>query len=249
METSGKSIDRHQPLGDCSQSYRTENHHSDDKLLDLSKKYLSAQLSFNLGDIEQTKGDLKCFLETEFQAMKLRNKDPKKVMMMKIRCVLVKHPYDHVGRNMAKSTKVLFQREVLKEPGHFPTLKRVFRIPQCLKKRKFVQKLLVLFPISVAVMGTMQKGSLYCYDMWSDVNVVQELEKNVQNFKMPNFVEVDNIEQKITDFVLKKVQTSAVPAMKEPCELLDLIEDFADDAIPFYGNVVTKIAQVKVPYF
>ena len=99
--------------------------------------------------------------------------------------------------------------------------------------------------MSVAVMGTMQKGSLYCYDMWSDINVVQELEENVQNFKMPNFVEVDNIEQKITDFVLKKVQTSAVPAMKEPCELLDLIEDFADDAIPFYGNVVTKIAQVR----
>ena len=83
--------------------------------MNLAKKYLSAKMAYNLENIQKTKEDLKQYLHSEYHRMKSGDKNPKKMMMKKIRCALVKHPYDYIGRRMASCTKTLFEREILNE--------------------------------------------------------------------------------------------------------------------------------------
>ena len=77
--------------------------------------------------------------------------------------------------------------------------------------------------------------------MFSDVQVIRELEENIQNFIIPTLSNMSNSEEQIVEFMLKDVQNFGIPGLKEPCEVLDLLEQIPNNRLTFYK---TKIADI-----
>ena len=121
----------------------------------------------------------------------------------------------------------------------------MFKIPKFLLKQDLFKMALIFTPVLVASLATTMKVSVYCYDMMTDIQVIKDLENNIENFKMPKLSGVKDIDVKITDFIVKKLNKSVVPAMKEPCEFFDLIEKVSYEAVPFYSSVMINIAKVR----
>ena len=122
-------------------------------------------------------------------------------------------------------------------------MEKCFKIPPCLLKIEWVQKALILAPIIIASMTTAHKGAIYCYDIYSDVQVIRELDNNIVNFTLPELNQIDSLFDKISEFLLEKVQNEGKVVKGESCELLDLIENVLH-SLPFYELVVSNIAQV-----
>ena len=91
----------------------------------------------------------------------------------------------------------------------------------------------------IATFGVVLKMSVYCYDLNSDVQVIQELEN--KNFAFPTF---QFKEQHLEHFLLKEVKEVGIPALTEPCELLDLFEEIPEDKIPFYFTLISNISNI-----
>ena len=83
----------------------------------MAKNCLEANLENDISKYNQQKEILKNYLDSEHKRMKdgLTYKQKKQIMIRKIRCTLVKHPYDHIGRKMAILTKKVLIKSVLHE--------------------------------------------------------------------------------------------------------------------------------------
>ena len=140
----------------------------DDNLLKLSKAYMTAGLSYDREQTKEAEKLLKDHLEVEHKLLLGGQRDEnvcRKLMMLKIRRTLVKHPYDQIGRKMAIQTKNLFVKQVLM-PSHgtkpWEKLGKCFKIPTGVLK---YPKLVIMLPMLWATFGTLRKGSVYIYDM------------------------------------------------------------------------------------
>ena len=219
----------------------------DSQLYKLAKSYHFAKLAL---DLEETKKKVKLlsdYLDSEYARIKRncrKDMKPRQLMMKKIRCVLVKHPHDQVGRQMASDTKAVFKCEVLKEKGLGEMLAKYVKIPDVIKENKTTLKVLALTPIFLATFGVCLRGAVYGYDMYSDIEVMKELDKNIQNFTVPQIRKTDNLEIEIEQFILNDILEMALPMVTDSCELLDLIEVIPNDNLPFYETVVTNLAGV-----
>ena len=89
----------------------------DPQLFQLAKNYLEANLENDISKYNQQKDILQNYLDSEHKRMKdgLTYKQKKQMMIRRIRCTLVKHPYDHIGRKMAILTKKVWIKSVLHE--------------------------------------------------------------------------------------------------------------------------------------
>ena len=71
----------------------------------------------------------------------------RKIMILKIRCTLVRNPYDFVGRKMSLEVKKLFLSHVLGEKKKwYKSIFDIFYIPQVLKQNSFVKRLITNGP-------------------------------------------------------------------------------------------------------
>ena len=216
----------------------------------LAKDFLIAKLNYNDHDsdkMEQKRLLLRKHLNSEYGKMKTQcgtNAQARQYMMKRIRCTLIKHPYDRIGRQMASETKIIFQRHILGQFMLFNMLMDYIRIPTIFKKTKWTQKAIILTPFIIATFGTIVKGTVYCYDLYSDIQVIKELESNYQTFKMPTTSNMTNITTKLQNFLLKEVQNYSITTILEPCEVLDLIEQIPNYRVPFYRKVVINYANI-----
>ena len=102
----------------------------DPELFQLAKNYLEANLENDVPKSNQKKEILKNYLDSERKKMKegLTYKQKKQMMIRRIRCTLVKHPYDHIGRQMAILAKNVWTKGVLHETKvaliYFRTLRK-----------------------------------------------------------------------------------------------------------------------------
>ena len=149
---------------------------------------------------------------------------------------LVNHPYDQIGRKMAIQTKNLFVKQVLM-PSHgtkpWEKLGKCFKIPTGVLK---YPKLVIMLPMLWATFGTLRKGSVYIYDMHSDVEVIQELGR------IPNITAPEIPSQNVTNYFLNNYTESGVFALKNPCEFLDQVEEIGNELVPFYKPFVSNAA-------
>ena len=92
---------------------------ADKQLLQLGQTYIKAKLDHDKEGVENSKHELESLLRSEFERLKTKFKQDsvlsRRLMIKKIRCVLVKHPYDNLGRRMAIEAKQVFLRQVLGE--------------------------------------------------------------------------------------------------------------------------------------
>ena len=185
-DTANTDDNSRERVGGTCKSIENQETIQDAQLLKLAKGFLCARLDHSLEQIELTKQLLIDYLDAEHERMKRHcRKSARQIMIMKIRCALVKHPYDHIGRQMASVTKTLFQMHVLRETKFWHKLDKFFKIPLKIRTAKWVQKTLIIAPFLIAIFVTIQKGIVYCSDMYSDIQVISELEKNLQDFKIP----------------------------------------------------------------
>ena len=111
------------------------------------------------------------------------------------------------------------------------------KIMQLMAKWNKIFKINSIFII--ATFGVVLKMSVYCYDLNSDVQVIQELEN--ENFAFPTF---QFKKQHTEHFLLKEFKEVGIPALTEPCELLDLFEEIPEDKIPFYFTLISNISNI-----
>ena len=158
--------------------------------------------------------------------------------MLILRKALIQNPYDQIGRGMASDAKKIFLRQVLKETNWVHKLQGLIKIPSSLKKRDKVKKVLLMLPIVLAFWGTAQKGFFYLYDIYTDVKVIKELE-SIPEIKTPA-PPINSLET----FLLNYTKEHGIPALRKPCETLDVLEEIPNQVIPFYKPVVGDIANI-----
>ena len=235
--------DRRLTRGISTLSYREdEDKVADDHLLYLAKGLLIARLDHCLVEKRKREKILLEYLEKKHLRMKEYYGDneekARKQMILWIRRSLVQHPYDHVGRHMASDTKIILQEQILGDP-------RIFRnwcqMPLLTKTRWF-QKALLLTPLVIASIATINKGLVYCYDMYSDVEVIRELRMNGRNLEIPDITEIENVKVKATKFLMEDIRVNGTSAIQIPCKLLDALQEILVIGLPFYKTAteVTK---------
>ena len=227
-------------------SYREEEDKvADDHLLYLAKGLLIARLDHCLVEKRKREKILLEYLEKKHVRMKefygndqTGARRARTQMMLWIRRSLVLHPYDHVGRHMASDTKTILQEQILGDPRSF---RNWCQMPLLTKTRWF-QKALLLTPLVIASIATINKGLVYCYDMYSDVEVIRELRLNGRNLEIPNITEIPDIRVKAANFLLEDIRVNGTGAIRVPCELLDALHEILVKGLPFYKTVteVTK---------
>ena len=161
---------------------------TDAKLLELAKASLVASLAFDSDKMEQAESALVDFLNSEqeqIMSQGRKNITAKQVIMKKIRCALVQHPYDNIGRQMAAHARTLYKRKVLNETKWWHRVQESFDIQKILRSNQRVRKVLLLTPILLASIGMLHKSVVYCTDMTSDIQVILELKENIAMFHIP----------------------------------------------------------------
>ena len=145
-------------------------------LLSKSKELRTARLTYNEDEIREKETTLKNYLKSEYERLQRSdNEDARLSMMMIIRTTLIQNPYDHIGRSMASDAKKIFLRQVLEKRNLIHKLQEFLKIPSCLTRREKAKQFLILIPVVLAVWGTAQKGFFYLYDIYTDVDVIREL--------------------------------------------------------------------------
>lgn len=192
---------------------------------DNAQKLLKAKMNFNFESTEAQEVKIAEILENELKTV--RGEDVKKarrLLLAKVRCLLVKNPYDIIGRRMAKEIKNIFVRRVLGEKRWW----HKFELNQIVNKFGCNNKdILIRLPIFFALLNVLQSSGVYFYDIASDVNVMKTIDHQYSSFQMPDFTKLENISQsKIAeDFLLKEFQSEGIKGIERPCQFLDTIED------------------------
>ena len=86
------------------------------------------------------------------------------------------------------------------------------------------------------------KGSVYSYDMYSDVQVIKEIGNQLDNFKIPDISNLSNFTEYLVEFMLTEVQNHAMQGLSQPCEFLDLLEDMVGGELVFYQTMISELA-------
>ena len=161
---------------------------SDEELFELAKSFVKAKLYLQNKFENSEKERLVEYLSREFGALiksQGNKKVARKIIMMRIRCILVSNPYDQLGRKMAAETKTIFLRNVLGETKWWHKYES-YIIEHA--KFGFKTNLLVYLPIGVALLQIFYSGSIYVYDLVSDYRVIQEISYTSQHFRIPNLM-------------------------------------------------------------
>ena len=192
--------------------------------------------------MSQTKIQLVNYLDSEYR--KLDKKYSKCIMLKRIRVSLIMNPYDQVGRKMASETKDLFKESILNERSTFDVLKRSLKIPNWILKQGWAKK----SPIIFAILPLLFRMGIYSYDMYSDVQVIEELRQYEANFQTPTFSQFfnnqTNTSQSLEKFFFSRFREYGLPVLTEPCELLDLLEVIPSERIPLYHYFIIDKAQI-----
>lgn len=91
-----------------------------------------------------------------------------------------------------------------------------------------------------AALGTMRKGSVYVYDMYADIQVIEELRQ------IPNIAAPEIPPQEAIIFFCFNYTETGVFGMKDPCAFLDQIEEVGNEIVPFYKLIISEGANVHL---
>ena len=227
----------------CADSQGFQDENETGELLRLARGLVASKLTYDDKQEQEITERLTEFLDKEYKNNVERHGENKArwLMILKIRQALVQHPYDQIGRRMAIEIKDLFKRSVLRKSTLLHNLQSFFQLPSALKNHSRVKTLFLMMPLFIATFLAVKKGLVYSHDMVSDVLVLRELNENISTFKIPNITEMPAFdENKLLTFFLEDFQYYGLPAVQNPCEILDLIEDICEDNIVLYNFLLSN---------
>ena len=151
----------------------------------------------------------------------------RKVILTKIRCTLVKNPYDVGGRKLAVAAKKLFIRKILKDNKWYHKISDAIEIPKSIKKCKYYRLFSKNWATIIASLVVLRGTSVYWYDIYSDYAVIRNIEKVHENFQYPMFSDLQNNSEfkNSSKLLLNLMENPNVDFIKNPCEVLKWVED------------------------
>ena len=236
------------PMSQTSTSAPTTTPKERDRIIILGVNAFKAQMGFSQKESDQKESLLVKYLRSEYTSM-LRNhhqemKVCRKLMMKRIRCCFVKHPYDYVGRKMAVAVRKVFIRQVLEETKWWHNLEKIFRIPDSVKNVAWVKTILIKLPIILACFEIAKKGGIYAFDVYSDIDVLYDLNEDHDAFTMPKLGSLPNSTKAFQEFLEKKISSTGLRGAKYPCQILDLLEDILNKKLPLYKILIGELGNV-----
>ena len=215
-------------------------------LYNVGKDYLKAKMGVDENDTKNKMFVLSESLKSDYDKLmnKYEEKTCRRLIMKRLRCCFVKHPYDYIGRRMAIGAKNVFLREVLEEHHWWHKLGGMLMIPDCIQSISGVKSLLIRAPIIIACFEIAYKGSVFSIDVYSDVNVLTDLNDDYDSFKMPKLGDLPNSTLAFQDFFLKKLPDKGMTGLRYPCEMLDLLEGIVNGRTPLYKTLFSDIANI-----
>ena len=219
MKTSSVS-----PTSETSTSEPSTTPKEKDRIIILGVNAFKAQMGFSQKESDKKESVLVEYLRSEYTSM-LRNhhqemKVCRKIMLKRIRCCFVKHPYDYLGRKMAVAVRKIFIRQVLEETKWWHNLEKIFRIPDSVKNVAWVKTILIKLPIILACFEIAKKGGIYAYDVYSDIDVLYDLNEDHNAFTMPKLGSLPNSTKAFQEFFEKKISSTGFRGAKYPCQIL-----------------------------
>ena len=174
------------------------------------------------------------------------NKIARKAVLLKIRCTLVRNPYDIGGRKLAILAKNVFIRKVLHEDKWFHRITDYIVIPNCIKRFKGWRNCYDYWGILIALIMVAQGAGIYWYDVYSDYAVIEDIKETENNFKVPKFSEVPLATSNISEFIFKSIETVDASPVRDPCYVLNWLEDFVRHNVPLYNYFIYQVSGLRV---
>ena len=175
-----------------------------------------------------------------------RNTAARKVVLLKIRCTLVRNPYDVGGRRLAILAKNVFLRKVLNEHKWFHRITDYFIIPNWLKKIKGWKYFYNHLGLCIAALIVLQGAAIYWYDIYSDYAVIEDISKTENEFRIPKFSDVPQATSNISEFIFKSIEIVDARSLKDPCYVLTWLEDFVRHNVPLYNYFIYRTSGLRV---
>ena len=217
-----------------------------EELLRLAKAFVTSKMEFKVEQEEEDRKHLTDQLEFEYNRLKghalLR---ARQLMMLRIRHSLVQHPYDQIGRRIAAETRDVFKRYVLKEESWLHRFEGIVNLPKALQKHSPLKRAFLMMPLLISTVIALKKGLVYSHDMVSDILVIKEIQESIDTFKIPELSNITSFtEVKLITFILEDIQEYGLPAIKDSCEVLDLIQKMIEDTVPLYKFLVSHAGNI-----
>ena len=195
------------------------------------------------------RGALSNHLQADYANFKEVHQDNEKtarqLVIKKIRCVLVKNPFDYVGRKMAKEAKNVFLSNVLQETNFFHRVKDKITIPYWICKRQWVKWVFAFLPFLIAFCSMNQQMIVYILDFCSDVRVITELENDHDNFRLPDLRSLPNFDNDVQNWSLTKLNDRGIRGIEKPCEVIDLLENLVFKEIPIMKMLDISVSPIR----
>ena len=168
----------------------------------------------------------------------------RKIILTKIRCTLVRNPYDVGGRKLAIAAKNLFIRKILKENKWYHKITDALEIPKSVKRYKCYRLCSKNWAIIVALLVVLRGSTVYWYDIYSDYAVIKNIEQTQNNFQFPKVLNTES--QNSSRFLLNLIENPNVDFIKNPCDVLKWVEDTIRAKVSVYEYMFYEASGVRI---
>ena len=172
--------------------------------------------------------------------------DCRRDVMLRIRCTLVKNPYDTGGRILAIEAKNLFIKNVLQEKKWLYFVLDHIRIPKWIKKRRMYNNTLVYFPVTWAIISILRGAMIYSYDIYTDLAVIERIRVTKDNFTIPDISQFDENFTVVQKFVINVAEYPGASSLREPCVPLQHVENVLRSAPIGYNEIFYNLGNVRL---
>lgn len=179
------------------------------------------------------------------QQLENRSKS-RKAVMIKIRCSLVKNPYDTGGRILAMEAKNVFLKNVLKETYCLSSFLERIKVFQWLQKSTVYNHALTYLPLIWAIFSILRGVAIYSYDISTDVAVIEEIEVTKDSFRIPGLSEFDQNYGVIQGFIKTKFQYPGASSSRKPCLYIQDAENMLRSSLIGYDQILYHLGNVRI---
>ena len=170
----------------------------------------------------------------------------RKEVMTKIRCNLVKNPYDTGGRILANEAKNVFIKNVLQEKKWANSLLEHIKIPNWIRKKPMYNQIMSYFPLAWAIICVLRGLVIYSYDISTDVSVIEKIQVTADNFSIPEVSQFDE-NFTISKLVVENVaRHDGASIFRKPCLPIRDVENMLRESYNGYDQIFYDLGNVRL---
>ena len=170
----------------------------------------------------------------------------RKDVMTKIRCNLVKNPYDTGGRILANEAKNVFIKNVLQEKKWTNSLLEHIKIPNWIRKKPMYNQIMNYFPLAWAILCVLRGLFIYSYDISTDVSVIEKIQVTADNFSIPEVSQFDENFTVSKLLVENMARHNGASIFRQPCLPIRDVENMLRESRNGYDQFFYDLGNVRL---